>query len=248
MSICFSGRRALILGGSCDLAICLAHHLICKDVSPLLTYRTEKGENYIKKELESVSGRYNTIYLNFGEIQSLKGLLDKIGSDDFDYMVDFAQGDYESLISASDESRVYQYFSENISFRAALLKNLTRVMLRKKKGRLIFISSSAAKRPNPGQGFYAAAKLASEALYRNLGLELGSRGITTITLRPGYIEEGRGKAFLKPNKEKVLNKIPIKRIITMKEVAEAIIFFLSENSRGFNATEIELDGGFTAGK
>ena len=121
-------------------------------------------------------------------------------------------------------------------------------MLKKKRGRLVFVSSSAADRPNPGQGFYAASKLASEALYKNLGLELGGRGITTVTLRPGYVDAGRGKKYLQTRKEEVLRMVPIKRAITGAEVAETILFFLSDSAAGFNATEIALDGGLTAGK
>lgn len=120
-------------------------------------------------------------------------------------------------------------------------------MLKKKGGRLIFISSGAALRPNPGQGFYAAAKLASEALYKNLGLEMGSRGITTVSLRPGYINAGRGKKFIKQNK-KITDAIPVKRAIEPGEVAETILFFLSESARSFNAVEITMDGGMSAGK
>ena len=121
-------------------------------------------------------------------------------------------------------------------------------MLKKKKGRLIFVSSTAADMPNPGQGFYAAAKLASEALYRNLGLELGDRGITTVSLRPGYIDSGRGREYIKTRGEDVLEMVPIKRALTGTEVAETILFLLSDSAAGFNATEISLDGGLTAGK
>jgi len=121
-------------------------------------------------------------------------------------------------------------------------------MLVNKRGRLIYVSSSAASKPNPGQGFYAAAKLASEALYRNLGLELGGRGITTVTLRPGYIGEGRGRVFLETFGEKALGKVPMNRALTAEDVSETILFYLSDSASGFNATEISIDGGLTAGK
>ena len=121
-------------------------------------------------------------------------------------------------------------------------------MLKKKRGRLVFISSSAAMRPNPGQGFYSAAKLASEALYKNLGLELGRRGITTVTLRPGYIDAGRGRHYLQAHEKEVLKMVPINRAISEREVAETILFLLSDSARGFNATEITMDGGLAAGK
>jgi 3-oxoacyl-[acyl-carrier protein] reductase len=141
---------------------------------------------------------------------------------------------------------VHVYFTENISFRAEVLKTAGRIMLRKRKGRLVFISSTAAARPNPGQGFYAAAKLASEALYRNMGLELGGRGITTVILRPGYVNAGRGRAYME--EKNVLEAVPIKRAVTKEEIAETVLFLLSESAAGMNATIITMDGGLTYGK
>lgn len=243
----FTGNRALILGGSCDLAITLARRMIEAGLFPILTYRNEKGREYISDNLKDCPKKYSSFYLEFGNRDSIDSMLQQTG-DDIDFMVDFAQGNFESLIASADADRIYSYFAENISFRAEVVKRVARIMMKNKRGRLIFISSSAAARPNHGQGFYAAAKLASEAIYKNLGLELGGHGITTVTLRPGYIDSGRGKKFIQTHGKEVIDKVPIKRALTKKEVAEAILFYLSDSAAGFNATEISMDGGLTAGK
>lgn len=247
MNLQFSGHHALILGGTCELAISLAGCLIRTGIFPTLTYRNEKGRDHISGKLDLLKGRYGLAYLDLSDPGSLYPLFKQIGQD-LDYLIDFVQGDFENLIASADEGDVYRYFTENVSFRAEIIKKTARLMLAKKMGRLVYVSSSAAARPNPGQGFYAAAKLASEALYRNLGLELGGRGVTTVTLRPGYIEAGRGMAFLEARGRGPIDSVPIGRALTVNEVAEAIIFYLSDNARGFNATEISLDGGLTAGK
>ena len=243
----FTGNRALILGGSCDLAITLARYMIEAGLFPILTYRSEKGLEYISKRLKTSKREYSAFSLEFGNRDSMNSLFRQTG-DNIDYMIDFVHGDFESLIASADVDRIYSYFAENVSFRAEIVKRVARIMMKNKRGRLIYISSSATARPNPGQGFYAAAKLASEAIYKNLGLELGGHGITTITLRPGYIDSGRGGRFIRAHTHEVLNKVPIKRALTKKEVAEAILFYLSDSAAGFNATEISMDGGLTAGK
>jgi 3-oxoacyl-[acyl-carrier protein] reductase len=247
MKLNFSGNNALILGGSCELAINLAECMIKASLFPILTYRNEIGKRHISERLESFKGKYRSFYLSLGDRDSLDFLLDEIG-DDIDYLVDFVQGDFEGYVASADEDTIHRYFDENVSFRAEILKRASRLMLKKRRGRLIFISSSAADRPNPGQGFYAAAKLASEALYRNLGLELGEHGVTAVTLRPGYIDAGRGREYIKMRGEEVLRTVPIKRALTGAEVAETILFLLSDSAAGFNATEISLDGGLAAGK
>jgi 3-oxoacyl-[acyl-carrier protein] reductase len=79
-------------------------------------------------------------------------------------------------------------------------------------------------------------------------LELGGHGVTTVTLRPGYINTGRGKRYLQEKWIEALKMVPIRRVLSEKEVAETILFLLSNSAAGFNATEISLDGGLTAGK
>jgi 3-oxoacyl-[acyl-carrier protein] reductase len=167
---------------------------------------------------------------------------------DLDYLVDFAQGEMECLVGAADPDAIQRYFAENVAGRAELIRTAARIMVRKRRGRMVFVSSSAALKPNPGQGFYAAAKLASEAIYRNLGLELAGRGVTTVTLRPGYIDAGRGRKYLEAREVEALRSVPLGRALSCREVAEAALFFLSDGASAFNATEISMDGGLTAGK
>jgi 3-oxoacyl-[acyl-carrier protein] reductase len=246
MNIRFFGTRTLLLGGTCDLAICLAELLIAERLHPILTCRSEEGKHHISENLRGSSGQYETAHLDLADPKSIDSLFRQVG-DSLDYLVDFAQGDFESLIGSANPDSIDRYFSQNVSFRAEILRSAARCMLRKKRGRMVYVSSAAACRPNPGQGFYAAAKLASEALYRNLGLELANRGITTVTLRPGYIASGRGARYIQYNQD-VSGQIPLGRVLNSEEVAEAILFFLSDNAGGFNATEICMDGGLTAGK
>jgi len=154
----------------------------------------------------------------------------------------------EGLVPTVDGQAVGEFFDANIRARAVVIQQVARAMLARKKGRMVYISSAAAGRPNPGQAFYAAAKLAAEALYRNLGLELAGRGITTVTLRPGYVDAGRGRRYLEQNARLALAKVPLGRALTIQEVVDAILFLLCDSASGFNATVLTMDGGLSAGK
>ena len=246
MKLTYSGKYALVTGGTSGLAIQLAGIMINSDLFPILTYRNDKGLHKINQALKSFDGLYSAVFLDFNDRLSLETLF--LNFDKIDYLIDLAHGNLEKLIASASGDEIYKYFEENVSFRAGLIKSAAKAMLKNKKGRMIFISSTSAGKSNPGQGFYAAAKLASEALYRNLGLELAGRGITALTLRTAYIDAGRGKKYFENNTEKILNQMPIGRILTAAEVAETIMFFLSDSASGFNAAEINLDGGFSASK
>ncbi len=143
MNLHFSGNRALVLGGTCELALLLAHAMIESNLYPILTYRDDKGLSAIGEAVRPFHGRYATCYLNFGDRDSLDAVFTQI-DDGLNFLVDFAQGNYESFIAGADEDSIYSYFMENISFRAEVLKRAGRAMLKKKKGRLVYISSAAA--------------------------------------------------------------------------------------------------------
>ncbi len=247
MKLSFSGKRALIAGGSCRIALLLAEHLIAEEIFPILTARSPEGMEKIRTHLSRHEGAFGTAHMDLANPESLDAVFADTG-DGLDYLIDLAQSDLESLIASADGKKVSDYFSENIAFRAELVKRATRVMLKKRKGRLVFVSSTAANLPNPGQGLYAAAKLASEGIYRNLGIEMAGRGITTVCLRPGYVNTGRGSAYLREKGEQALKNVPTGKAISGEEVAETLLFLLSESARGFNASEIIMDGGLSAGK
>lgn len=239
--------RALVLGGSCRLSLNLTPRLLAAGIRPLLAYRSNTGKERIRTELGSLASEVDLIQLDFADPATLSRLA-AFPDQRLDYLVDFAQGDYEVLIAAAKDEAVRDYFSANLSFRAAVLTRAARAMLTRRRGRMVFISSTAAARPNPGQGFYAAAKLAAEAIYRNLGLEMASKGITTAILRPGYIDAGRGRRYLENRKEMTGKLNKTKQVVSVDDLTDALMFLLLASGAGINGTVLTVDGGLTAGK
>jgi 3-oxoacyl-[acyl-carrier protein] reductase len=242
----FSGLRALVMGGSCQIGLDLAGLMIAAGLVPVMTYRSAKGLQKIQACMEPLKGCHETVYFDLSDSDSVSTLADQIRIG-IDYLIDFAQSDLEGLVASADPETARTFLDAQIGARAAVIQMVTRRMLAVRRGRLVYISSTAAARPNAGQGFYAAVKLAAEALYRNTGIEMAGRGITSVSLRPGYVDAGRAGDYLR-NKKNVLSKVPIGRALTSREVAETIMFLLSDSAVGFNATVLTMDGGLCAGK
>ena len=160
-----------------------------------------------------------------------------------DYVVDLAQARFEALLATSTNADAY--FMGQIAGRQRLLRRLGRSMLARRFGRFVYISSTAASLPAEGQGFYSAAKRAGEALYQTLGLELGSRGVTTVNLRLGLLDCGRGADFLRQSKQGLLPKTPLP---TLEQVASTLLFLLSDQGLAFSCTTLTMDAGLTAHK
>ena len=250
LSMNFSGDHAYVLGASSDLGMAVATLLDEAGISLTLSAASNKGltriasafpkATILELNLEKIAAAA-TIESGAELVSPFEGLIPP------DYLVDCMQSDFESFIASAEPADAARYLSTNISARAVCLREASRMMLAKRFGRCVFVSSTAAQLPNAGQGYYAAAKQAGEALYKSLGTELGRRGVTTCSLRLGYVESGRGTKFLAENPQ-TLKRIPTRRAVTAKEAAQTISFLLSNGAAMINATTLTMDGGLTACK
>lgn len=237
MRLNFSGNTVLVLGGGCRLGLELVGLLREEGLRPVATYATEDGK-------AALTGRFpevERIHLDLGE-PDMKKYLETLPLPDAGYLVDLAQARHENLLAAEDEARAGAYFQAHVAGRFALLKSMTRTMLARRFGRLIHVSSTAAGLPAPGQGLYSASKNAAEALYRTLGLELGRRGVTSLSLRLGFMDAGRGAEFLASGGGRNLPVVPV------EQAAATIFFLLSDQALSLTCTTVTMDGGLTACK
>jgi 3-oxoacyl-[acyl-carrier protein] reductase len=249
MQLTFPGKYFLISGGSSDMGLAIAQALIRENIHPFLGFRSEEGARKIENSLGKDSS-YSTVFLEYGDYHSLDALFDLL-PDEIGCFIDCAHGNFESYIGSFEINHVRDYYERNLIFRAEFLRRLTRKMMGCHKGRLIFISSTSAQRINPGQGFYSSAKLACEALYRTIGIECGSRGITSVSLRLGYVDAGRGAEYLDKDRNRETttgSKIPVKRALSLEEISHAVVHYSSCESSILNATEVTIDGGMCSAK
>ena len=165
-----------------------------------------------------------------------------------EHLVDLLHSRFESLIAGAAPEAIMEWAAVDIGLRARLVRAVGRSMLARRFGRCVFVSSSAAECPAEGQGYYAAAKLAGEALYRSLAVELSGRGVTACSLRLSWLDAGRGAVFLERRREAVEKRMPIGRLVRMDEAVETVLFLLSASASSVNGTVVTLDGGLSATK
>lgn len=240
MKLCFRGKTVLILGGSSAMGLALTDMLLAEGLRVIPTHASPRGRDAVHERHPDLAA----VSLDLGDKASLQNL-DFILETPVDYLVDLAQADREVLLAAASEADMDAYFQTHLSHRLLLLKALTRSMLARRFGRLVHVSSTAAALPAPGQGLYGAAKLATEGLYQSLGLELGQRGITSLSLRLGLIDAGRGERFLDQGDRR---QSLADRIVTMEQAAATLLFLLSDQALALTCTTITMDAGLTAQK
>ncbi|HVM83717.1 MAG TPA: SDR family oxidoreductase [Candidatus Binatia bacterium] len=120
-------------------------------------------------------------------------------------------------------------------------------MKARKYGRMVFTSSITGPRvTSPGHGHYSASKAGINGFIKAAALEFSSYGITVNGVEPGNIltegvQQGRSAAFIK-NME---DAIPLGRLGTPRDVAQAVLFLASDEAAYITGTTIVVDGGQT---
>ena len=116
-------------------------------------------------------------------------------------------------------------------------------MVKKRFGRIVFISSVVAYTGNPGQVNYTASKAAISGIVKSLALELSSRNITVNSVAPGFIQSNMTDKLNEIQKGAILERIPMKKLGNPKDIAKTVGFLCSENASYITGQTIHVNGG-----
>lgn len=131
------------------------------------------------------------------------------------------------------------------AFRVA--KRATKGLLKLKRGRLIFIGSVVALLGSAGQVNYAASKAGLVGMARSFARELGSRGITSNVIAPGFVETDMTADLDQKRREEIAESIPLARFSNVQEIANVVSFIASDKAAYITGAVIPVDGGLGMG-
>jgi 3-oxoacyl-[acyl-carrier protein] reductase len=126
-------------------------------------------------------------------------------------------------------------------FRAS--RAVMRTMMKQRYGRIVNITSVVGASGNAGQANYAAAKAGVAGMTRALARELGSRGVTVNCVAPGFIATDMTDGLPEAQKAALLAQIPLGRLGSPQEVADAVSFLASPAAGYITGTELHVNGG-----
>jgi 2,3-dihydro-2,3-dihydroxybenzoate dehydrogenase len=156
--------------------------------------------------------------------------------------------------SNARRSQLRRLFEVNLESCWLLARAVGPRMARRGGGAIVTVASNAASTPRIGLGLYCASKAASVMLTRCLGLELAGTGVRCNVVSPGSTDtpmleellQGASKQALIDGDPRAFRLgIPLGRVARARDVAEVVLFLLSERSRHVTMQELRVDGGAT---
>lgn len=133
--------------------------------------------------------------------------------------------------------------SVNLNSVFNLTSNVINDMRESNFGRIIHISSVNGQKGQFGQTNYSAAKSALIGFSKSLALESASKGITSNVISPGYINTEMVAAIREDILKKIIDTIPTKRLGEVSEIAQMVLYLISDKSGYINGANFSINGG-----
>ncbi len=238
-----NGKTAIITGASRGIGAAVARKLssLGADTALVCAGKIELAEA-VSAECRSLGVRSKSYLCDVADFQAAKELVGQVKKDfgGVDLLVNNAGITRDGLILTMSEADFDAVLDVNLKGAFHMIRHCAPLFLRQKRGAIVNLSSVAGLMGNPGQGNYAASKAGLIGLTKTVARELASRGITCNAVAPGFIDTDMTRA-LPLDREELLKTIPLGRVGTPEEVAQAVVFLLEA---GYITGEVlRVDGG-----
>lgn len=240
------GKNTLVTGASKGIGRAIAVRFAEQGANVAFTYLSsvEQGQA-LEQELASKGVKAKGYRSDASDFKQADQLINSVVADfgSLDVLVNNAGITMDNLLLRMTEEMWDKIMSVNLKSCFNTVKAATKPMMKQKAGSIINMTSVVGLKGNAGQSNYAASKAGIIGFTKSVALELGSRGIRSNAIAPGFIEtEMTGKLD-----EKVVQSwrdaIPLKRGGKPEDVADACVFLASDMSGYISGQVLQVDGG-----
>ncbi len=231
----FKDRNLLVTGGTGSIGSSICDYFNNNGCSEI--YSTTTDLNKVREDQDFIKFKK----LNLNNIENIN--LDELFNFEIDFLVLNAGLNRDNIFLRMSSEDWNSVINVNLNSSFHLLKYVVKKMVKKKFGRIIFISSVVAFTGNPGQVNYTASKAAISGLVKSLALELSSRNITVNSIAPGFIRSNMTDKLNDEQKNVILERIPMKKLGDSYDIAKAVGFLCSENANYITGQTLHVNGG-----
>ena len=241
-----NGKVALVTGASRGIGQEIALTLAGYGATVIVNYNgsEEKAEEVVGK-IKEAGGTAEAIRCNVAEFDRSKELIDQVikSYGKLDILVNNAGITRDNLIMKMSEADFDDVIAVNLKGAFNCIRHASRQMLKQRGGRIINISSVSGVMGNAGQANYCASKAGIIGLTKSVARELGSRGITSNCVAPGFIKTEMTDVLSEDVKQSMGEQIPLKRFGETRDIAEAVAFLASDSASYITGQVLQVDGG-----
>lgn len=240
------GKTAIVTGGARGIGRGIALKLAEEGANIVLNYRSSGSfVDEIVSEIEGKGVKCLAVQCDISvhaEAEKLiKAAVENFGS--LDILVNNAGITKDGLIMRMKEEDFDSVINTNLKGTFNTIKFASAVMMKQKRGSIINMASVVGILGNPGQANYVSSKAGIIGLTKSVAKELGSRGITCNAVAPGFIKTDMTEVLNDKQKAAMLDVIPLKRVGSVDDIANVVVFLASEKASYITGQVISVDGG-----
>jgi 3-oxoacyl-[acyl-carrier protein] reductase len=232
------GRRALVTGASGGIGGAIARALHAQGAEVVLGGRRREALDALAAELGERA------LVEVGELTGA-GAAERLieAADPVDILVNNAGITRDTLALRMKDADWDAVLETNLGSVFRLSRAALKGMLRRRRGRIVNITSIVGVTGNAGQANYAAAKAGLIGMSKALAQEVAARGITVNCVAPGFIDTAMTQALDEKQREVLTGRIPCGRLGTGMDVAAAVTYLATDEAAWVTGQTLHVNGG-----
>lgn len=232
------GRSVLVTGGNRGIGLAIAQGLAAAGHRVTVTHRSGEPPAGLAGVICDVTDPAS-VDAAFKEVEEKQGPVEVLVSN--------AGITDDTLLLRMNEDTFTRVLDANLTGSYRVAKRAASGMLRKRWGRMIFISSVVGLSGGAGQANYSSSKAGLVGLARSIARELGSRNITANVIAPGFIDTDMTRALPEARRDEIRKQVPAGRYGDTADIAAAAVFLASDGAGYITGAVLPVDGGLGMG-
>ncbi len=241
-----AGKVALVTGGSRGIGKAIVLALAGAGADVAINYAGNiAAAQEVASEVEAMGRKAVLVQGDVADTTVAAGIIEKVVTElgKIDILVNNAGITRDALLVRMKEEDWDAVLTTNLKGVFNCTKAAVKYMMKQKSGKIVNISSVVGVTGNASQANYAAAKAGCIGFTKSVAKELGSRGINVNAIAPGLIATDMTKDLPEKVIKEMESGIPLKRVGEPKDVANAVLFLVSEEAAYITGQTLNVDGG-----